>query len=152
MGTPTLLQCLQAFDGRSGSKWLDFGGSKGAWVEVAVVAPAHSAEITSYHLTAAQDAEERDPATWKLEGLPWQPAADPLSGAALRGTHQSPPPAWLLLDEQRDILFAGRGSTLTFQVRVRYDRRIKCSARVYSACLSISVCTCLPASLSVDTC
>lgn len=108
---------MQAFDGKSGSKWLDFGGCKGAWVEVAVLAPAHSAEITSYQLTAAQDAEERDPATWKLEGLPWQAAVDACSGAALRGTHRSPPPDWLLLDEQRNILFSERGSTLRFQVR-----------------------------------
>lgn len=107
---------VKAFDGRSGTKWLAFGSGRGAWLEAAVVAPVTSAGICSYELTAAQDAEERDPTSWKFEGLPWLPKADALSGAALRGTDRLPPAEWVLLDEQHDVKFGRRGATLKFQV------------------------------------
>lgn len=113
---------IKAFDGKPGTKWLDFGAGSGApvWLETAVIAPVTSVRVTSYALTSAEDAEERDPTTWVLEGLPWQPSHERAAAAAvLRGTANSAadlPSEWAPLDVQHNVVFAKRGAVIRFQV------------------------------------
>ena len=61
---------LQAFDGSTHTKWLDFGGGNGgqAWLEYALSATSAPVVIASYTLTSANDFPERDPRNFVLEG------------------------------------------------------------------------------------
>lgn len=54
------------FNNQSGTKWLDFS-PQGSWVQYAYAAGI-AGRLTSYTLTSAGDAPERDPANWQLQG------------------------------------------------------------------------------------
>ncbi len=62
---------FQAFDGVTSTKWLDFGAAGGgtAWLEYRLPPGAPAATVLRYALTSADDAPERDPRDWTLEGL-----------------------------------------------------------------------------------
>ncbi|WP_293698080.1 GH92 family glycosyl hydrolase [uncultured Agrococcus sp.] len=79
-------------DGDSGTKWLSF--SHPAWVQYELSEP-HS--IEQYVLTSANDAEDRDPDTFTIEG-------------STNGTD------WETIDEQSDVRFDARHETLTFDL------------------------------------
>ncbi|HIY66854.1 MAG TPA: GH92 family glycosyl hydrolase, partial [Candidatus Agrococcus pullicola] len=79
-------------DGDSGTKWLSF--SHPAWVQYELSEP-HS--IEQYLLTSANDAEDRDPDTFTIEG-------------STNGTD------WETIDEQSDVRFDARHETLTFDL------------------------------------
>jgi len=51
------------FDGQTSTKWLDFSGT--TWVQIVVSSPA---VLQAYSLASANDAPERDPASWTLSG------------------------------------------------------------------------------------
>ena len=51
------------FDGNVTTKWLDFSGT--TWVQVNLAAPA---SLVAYGLASANDAAQRDPASWTLSG------------------------------------------------------------------------------------
>ncbi len=54
----------KALDGDSGTKYLNFAGPSTGFI----VTPAAATTVQSFTLTTANDAEGRDPATWKLWG------------------------------------------------------------------------------------
>lgn len=54
------------FDNQSGTKWLDFS-AQGSWVQYTYAAGI-AGRLSSYTLTSAGDAPERDPADWQLQG------------------------------------------------------------------------------------
>lgn len=74
---------MQAFDGSAATKWLDFGAAGGgsAWLEYRLPPSTAPAAVLRYSLTSADDAPERDPRDWALEGLP----ADEQAGSAGAG-------------------------------------------------------------------
>ena len=74
---------MQAFDGSAATKWLDFGAAGGgsAWLEYRLPPSTPIAAVLRYALTSADDAPERDPRDWALEGLP----ADKVAGSAAAG-------------------------------------------------------------------
>jgi hypothetical protein len=53
----------QLVDGTTATKWLDFSGT--TWVKVVYASPT---TLQAYSLASANDAPERDPASWKLSG------------------------------------------------------------------------------------
>ena len=58
--------------GCASTKWLDFGagGVGGAgWVEWRALVRQAPVEVVAYDLVSANDAQERDPAAWVLEGM-----------------------------------------------------------------------------------
>ena len=64
---------VRAFDGLCATKWLDFtGGSPGArtWIEYRLRPQQPAQLLDSYALTSANDAPERDPKSFTLQGLP----------------------------------------------------------------------------------
>lgn len=76
---------LQAFDGQTSTKWLDFtAGSTGekAWIEYRMANDAAPLVTTSFALTSANDFPDRDPCDVILEGkashgdATWQMLAD----------------------------------------------------------------------------
>ena len=73
----------QAFDGSAATKWLDFGAAGGgsAWLEYRLPPSSAPAAVLRYALTSADDAPERDPRDWALEGRP----ADDEAGSADAG-------------------------------------------------------------------
>ena len=106
---------MQAFDGSSASKWLDFGAGSGApsWLESAVTAPTAGAHLVGYTVVAAGDAPERDPRDWVLEGLP---CARPAPGEAVVSAAASEQSrSWIGLDAQQGANFTARGQELHFQ-------------------------------------
>ena len=77
---------MQVSSGQAGSKWLDFGGSEGkpTWLEYDLLVPTGPSPplpATRYMLTSANDFPERDPADFRLEGLPWTCPVSPLHSA-----------------------------------------------------------------------
>ncbi|KAK9846350.1 hypothetical protein WJX81_002052 [Elliptochloris bilobata] len=97
----------RAFDGSLATKWLDFGAAGGgtAWLEYILPPGREPAAVLRYVLTSANDAPERDPRDWKLEGLPANDRADD-SGAG----------SWLELDRRENVAFRARGQAQTFRV------------------------------------
>ncbi|MDM7831002.1 GH92 family glycosyl hydrolase [Cellulomonas edaphi] len=79
-------------DAVSGTKWLAFQST--AWLQYQLSAPQ---TVKVYSLTSANDAPERDPKAWTLQG-----SAD--------GT------SWTTLDTRTGVDFADRGTTQTFTV------------------------------------
>ena len=69
-GDQTSADGLQALDGRSDTKWLDFGGSGGrtTWLAFALPKAQAPVRLASYSLTSGNDSPERDPRDWVLEG------------------------------------------------------------------------------------
>jgi probable HAF family extracellular repeat protein len=56
----------KAFDNQAGTKWLDFS-PQGSWIQYAYAAGI-SGRLSSYTITSANDAPERDPMDWQLLG------------------------------------------------------------------------------------
>lgn len=108
---------MQAFDGKRGSKWLDFGAGGGgpAWLEAAATDPVVGARLVGYTLLSAGDAPERDPRDWVLEGLPCGSAS---AAGAVAGADGSA--LWVGLDAQRGATFAGRCQELHYKVMIRF--------------------------------
>lgn len=79
-------------DGDAGSKWLSF--TRPAWVQYELSEPS---SIEQYRLTSANDAEQRDPDSFTLEG-------------STNGTD------WKLIDEQSGVRFDSRHETLIFDL------------------------------------
>lgn len=63
--SPANESVAQAFDGNTGTKWLTFASS--GWIRYAFGGGA-SWNITRYAITSANDAPERDPRNWTLQG------------------------------------------------------------------------------------
>lgn len=114
----------QAFDGDPQTKWLDVGGGspgQATWLEVALLpttSPPDSATLTSYSLVSANDAPERDPAVFVLEGCHAGSERPPEDGTPPRaaGCWQRGGD-WRVLDTREGVRFAGRCQRLTFQVK-----------------------------------
>jgi len=56
-----------AFDGLGTTKWLDPKGATGGWIEYRLP-EGNSTTLVGYQITSANDAPERDPMTWMVEG------------------------------------------------------------------------------------
>ncbi|GMH10474.1 hypothetical protein Nepgr_012315 [Nepenthes gracilis] len=56
-----------AFDGTRLSKWEEPNGAKGCWI-IYKLADMHMSELIAYELMSANDAPERDPMDWIVEG------------------------------------------------------------------------------------
>ncbi|KAG0591730.1 hypothetical protein M758_1G222400 [Ceratodon purpureus] len=56
-----------AFDGLNSTKWLDENGATSGWIEYRLP-DGKSATLVGYQITSANDAPERDPQTWLVEG------------------------------------------------------------------------------------
>lgn len=56
-----------AFDGLGATKWLDRKGATGGWIEYRLP-EGNSTTLVGYQITSANDAPERDPMTWLVEG------------------------------------------------------------------------------------
>lgn len=94
------------------SKWLDFGAARGApsWLEVMLPEPRR---LTAYSLTSADDAPERDPCDFTLEGAA---ASEPGAEAGAPAPQQL---TWAVLDAQEGLHFAARHESRHFAVRKR---------------------------------
>ncbi|WP_176697103.1 GH92 family glycosyl hydrolase [Microbacterium sp. 3J1] len=77
-------------DGNAGSKWLAFANT--GWVQYELASPH---PMVSYTLTSGNDAPERDPADFRVQG-------------STDGTD------WVTIDERSGELFTGRGETRSF--------------------------------------
>ena len=141
---------VRAFDGLCATKWLDFtGGSPGArtWIEYRLRPQQPAQLLDSYALTSANDAPERDPKSFTLQGLPDTAetsqglCCDDVGNFPLRvrrfarsgvigkwladnsrhaPTKRLPTPSvsgWVDLDTQSGVEFAGRHQHLSFQLR-----------------------------------
>ncbi len=125
----------QAFDGDPQTKWLDVGGGspgQATWLEAALLptsSPPDCATLTSYSLVSANDAPERDPADFVLEGCCAGSERPPEDGTPARaaGCWQRGGD-WRVLDTREGVRFAGRGQRLTFQVKSR--SKLACWLRV----------------------
>jgi len=88
-----------AFDGRYGTKWLDFAnqhpGTRSSWINYQYP-DQRACTVSRYMLTSANDAPERDPADWQL------------LASNDRGT------TWTLLDTRSNEVFAARLQTRMF--------------------------------------
>jgi hypothetical protein len=105
-------QVRRAFDGSSGSKWLDFGaaGAGGsAWLEYRLLPGQDAAVLSHYDLMAAEDCPERDPCDWLLECVPEQPGVESSSSSSSNA-------GWVVLDEQRGQVFSRRQQLHSFVV------------------------------------
>ena len=62
---------VRAFDNSTSTKWLDFAtnnpGTRASWIQYQYTNGLRYV-VTSYSMTSANDAQERDPATWRLLG------------------------------------------------------------------------------------
>lgn len=59
----------RAFEASVHTKWLDFkGAAGGAWLEYRLEAAAVPVRLTRYEVISADDAPERDPCCWTLQG------------------------------------------------------------------------------------
>lgn len=90
-----------AFDGIHSSKWEEPDGAKGCWL-IYTMQDGKSCELESYDLMSANDAPERDPMDWVLEG-----SADGGS-------------TWNILDARNSEMFESRFLRKTFTVDKRY--------------------------------
>ena len=88
----------QAFDGNLGTKWLTNTTDRPQTYLQYDYAGTNAYVVSSYSVTSANDAPERDPSAWHLLGSN--------DGGA----------TWTTLDTQSGIAFTGRGQTQTFTV------------------------------------
>ncbi|XP_019258725.1 PREDICTED: peptide-N(4)-(N-acetyl-beta-glucosaminyl)asparagine amidase isoform X2 [Nicotiana attenuata] len=86
-----------AFDGTRMSKWEEPNGATGCWI-IYQVAGNQMVELVAYELMSANDAPERDPKDWVLEGSE--------NGGS----------SWHLLDKQTSQMFDKRFQRKTFTV------------------------------------
>jgi hypothetical protein len=84
------------FDNQKDTKWLDLAPD-GSWIQYAY-APGIAGRLTSYTLTSANDAPERDPAQWHLQGSN--------DGGA----------SWTTVDSQTGVAFSERHQKRAFPV------------------------------------
>lgn len=84
------------FDNQKDTKWLDLAPD-GSWIQYAY-APGIAGRLTSYTLTSANDAPERDPAQWHLQGSN--------DGGA----------SWTTVDSQTGVAFSDRHQKRAFPV------------------------------------
>ena len=84
------------FDNQKDSKWLDFS-PQGSWVQYTYAAGI-AGRLTGYTLTSANDAPERDPADWQLQGSN--------DGGA----------TWVAVDTRTGVTFGERLQKQTFTV------------------------------------
>lgn len=86
-----------AFDGNRITKWEEPNGARGCWI-IYKVQDNHRHELVAYELMSANDAPERDPMDWVVEGS---------------GDGGS---SWRVLDKQTSQLFDDRFQRRTFKV------------------------------------
>jgi len=86
-----------AFDNDPGSKWF-CGANVAPSIDIALTAP-HA--INSYSVTAGNDAPDRDPKSWLLQGL------NNVDAGTDGGT-------WVTLDTRANQMFANRFQTLSY--------------------------------------
>ncbi|KAL7234794.1 hypothetical protein ACSBR1_018283 [Camellia fascicularis] len=87
-----------AFDGTRMSKWEEPNGARGCWI-IYKVLDNQMHELVAYELMSANDAPERDPMDWVLEGSD--------DGGS----------SWRVLDEQSSQMFKNRFERKTFKIR-----------------------------------
>lgn len=86
-----------AFDGTRMSKWEEHNGAKGCWIMYKL--SANMQELVAYELMSANDAPERDPMDWVVEGS---------NDGGL---------SWHVLDERRSEMFDKRFQRKTYNVK-----------------------------------
>ncbi|XP_012492851.1 peptide-N(4)-(N-acetyl-beta-glucosaminyl)asparagine amidase [Gossypium raimondii] len=86
-----------AFDGTRMSKWEEHNGAKGCWIMYK--RSANMQELVAYELMSANDAPERDPMDWVVEGSN--------DGGS----------SWHVLDERRSEMFDKRFQRKTYNVK-----------------------------------
>ncbi|KAK5786288.1 Peptide-N(4)- (N-acetyl-beta-glucosaminyl)asparagine amidase -like protein [Gossypium arboreum] len=86
-----------AFDGTRMSKWEEPNGAKGCWIMYKL--SANMQELVAYELMSANDAPERDPMDWVVEGS---------NDGGL---------SWHVLDERRSEMFDKRFRRKTYNVK-----------------------------------
>lgn len=86
-----------AFDGTRMSKWEEPNGAKGCWIMYKL--SANMQELVAYELMSANDAPERDPMDWVVEGSN--------DGGS----------SWHVLDERRSEMFDKRFQRKTYNVK-----------------------------------
>ncbi|KAL7605184.1 hypothetical protein Lser_V15G19351 [Lactuca serriola] len=89
-----------AFDGTRVSKWEEPNGAKGCWL-IYKAKDAEVYELCSYELMSANDAPERDPRDWVIEGSD--------DGGA----------SWRILDEQTAQMFDNRFQRKAYKVKLQ---------------------------------
>ncbi|KVH92225.1 peptide-N(4)-(N-acetyl-beta-glucosaminyl)asparagine amidase isoform X1 [Cynara cardunculus var. scolymus] len=89
-----------AFDGTRLSKWEEPNGSKGCWLIYKAMG-VQAYELCSYELMSANDAPERDPKDWVIEGSD--------DGGS----------SWRVLDEQTSQMFHNRFQRKTYTVKLQ---------------------------------
>ncbi|KAL5731278.1 peptide-N(4)-(N-acetyl-beta-glucosaminyl)asparagine amidase [Ranunculus cassubicifolius] len=87
-----------AFDGTNSSKWEEPNGSKGSWL-VYKVRGGKMYNLEAYEFMSANDAPERDPMNWVIEGSD--------NGGA----------SWHILDKQTSQIFEKRFQRKTYKIR-----------------------------------
>ncbi|GMP40880.1 hypothetical protein CsSME_00011166 [Camellia sinensis var. sinensis] len=87
-----------AFDGTRMSKWEEPNGARGCWI-IYKVLDNQMHELVAYELMSANDAPERDPMDWVLEGSD--------DGGS----------SWRALDKQSSQMFKNRFERKTFKIR-----------------------------------
>ncbi|CAL5381346.1 unnamed protein product [Camellia sinensis] len=87
-----------AFDGTRMSKWEEPNGARGCWI-IYKVLDNQMHELVAYELMSANDAPERDPMDWVLEGSD--------DGGS----------SWRALDKQTSQMFKNRFERKTFKIR-----------------------------------
>jgi len=93
----------KAFDNAVGTKYLNFGGNVARDIGVIITPAAGSTVVKSMRFTTANDAEVRDPASWKLLGT-----NSPITTLDNGSTPLEP---WTLISQGAALLPSGRGAT-----------------------------------------
>ncbi|KAF7015596.1 hypothetical protein CFC21_029401 [Triticum aestivum] len=94
-----------AFDGIRLSKWEEPDGAKGCWLMYKVHG-GQTCELESYDLMSANDAPERDPMDWVLEGSTDQGST------------------WNTIDARSSVIFGSRFCRKSFTVDKRYKANV----------------------------
>lgn len=109
---------LRLFDGRLGTKWLDFGGGgeKGwAWAQYQLLQGQAPLVVTHYDVISANDCPERDPTDWRLEGWVQDlPAAAAAAGGSAPDGSSQQQGRWAVLHEVNDVSWSGRHQLRSF--------------------------------------
>ncbi|KAJ0982872.1 hypothetical protein J5N97_011127 [Dioscorea zingiberensis] len=107
-----------AFDGIRVSKWEEPNGAKGCWL-LYQLGNDQMDDLESYQLTSANDAPERDPMNWIVEGS--------------NNGGQS----WDVLDEQKSQIFEKRFQRKSFKIRVLSVRDPEATSRFQIGCIDL---------------
>ncbi|KAK9292289.1 hypothetical protein L1049_020253 [Liquidambar formosana] len=95
---PPLGIATSAFDGTQMTKWEEPDGAKGCWI-IYKVQDNQMHELVAYELMSANDAPERDPMDWVVEGSD--------DGGS----------SWRVLDKQTSQMFENRFQRRTFKIQ-----------------------------------